>query len=82
MKRNLFWAGVGAVTTLLVLFALTSLSIVTPQAASGAVPGPQEAKNVTPADGHDIHVTAPHLLNGKVMGPYHHYCKVVSDSVI
>jgi hypothetical protein len=82
MKRNLFWAAVGAVTTLLVLFALTSLSIVTLQAASGALSAPQEAKKLTPADGHDIHVTAPHLLNGKVMGPYHHYCKVVSDSVI
>ena len=37
----------------------------------------------TPADGHTIHVTAPHVLNGKVMGPYHHYCKVLSpDPVI
>jgi hypothetical protein len=32
----------------------------------------------TPADGYTIHVTAPHLVNGKVMGPYHHYCKVIA----
>ena len=38
-------------------------------------------KKPTPADGHTIHVVAPHLVNGKVMGPYHHYCKAVSDTV-
>ena len=32
----------------------------------------------TLGDGYNIHVTAPHLVNGKVMGPYHHYCKVVA----
>jgi hypothetical protein len=32
----------------------------------------------TPADGHVIHVTAPHLIDGKVRGPFHHYCKLVS----
>jgi len=31
-----------------------------------------------PSEGYNIHVTAPHLVNGKVMGPFHHYCKVVS----
>jgi hypothetical protein len=35
-------------------------------------------KPPTPADGYTIHVTAPHMVNGKEMGPYHHYCKVVS----
>src|SRR5581483_3470086 len=39
-------------------------------------------KKPTPADGHNIHVVAPHLVNGKVMGPYHHYCKSVSDTVL
>lgn len=39
-------------------------------------------KKPTPADGHNIHVVAPHLVNGKVMGPYHHYCKAVSDTVL
>ena len=37
----------------------------------------------TPADGHTIHVVAPHVLNGKVMRPFHHYCKALSpDPVI
>ncbi len=32
----------------------------------------------SPADGYTVHVTAPHLVNGHVMGPYHHYCKVIA----
>jgi hypothetical protein len=32
----------------------------------------------TPADGYTVHVTAPHFVHGKVMGPYHHYCKVLT----
>jgi len=32
----------------------------------------------TPADGYTVHVTAPHLVDGHVMGPYHHYCKVLA----
>jgi hypothetical protein len=43
----------------------------------------QGAPAATPADGHTIHVTAPHVVAGKVMGPYHHYCKVLApDPVI
>lgn len=49
----------------------------------------QEAKEssvpsqpATPADGHSIHVTAPHVVAGKVMGPYHHYCKVLSPEPV
>jgi len=42
----------------------------------------QEGKKLSPADGHTIHVVAPHILDGKVMGPFHHYCKAVSDTVI
>ena len=38
----------------------------------------EAAGKPTPADGHVIHVTAPHLIDGKVRGPFHHYCKVVS----
>jgi hypothetical protein len=36
----------------------------------------------TPAEGHTIHVTAPHVVAGKVMGPYHHYCKVLSPEPV
>jgi Protein of unknown function (DUF1264) len=35
-----------------------------------------------PADGYSVHVTAPHVVAGKVMGPYHHYCKVLSPEPI
>jgi hypothetical protein len=40
----------------------------------------QEASRqpATPADGYTVHVTAPHLVNGHEMGPYHHYCKVIA----
>jgi hypothetical protein len=41
------------------------------------------AAKATPADGYTVHVTAPHNVNGHIMGPYHHFCKVVtSDPVI
>lgn len=36
----------------------------------------------TPADGHTIHVLAPHMVGGKVMGPFHHYCKVISPEPV
>ncbi|MBI4544765.1 MAG: DUF1264 domain-containing protein, partial [Gemmatimonadetes bacterium] len=42
----------------------------------------QEEKMPTPADGHAVHVTAPHVVAGKVMGPYHHYCKVLSPEPV
>lgn len=42
----------------------------------------QDGKKTTPADGHTIHVTAPHVVAGKVMGPYHHYCKVLSPEPV
>src|SRR5690349_14946018 len=41
-----------------------------------------EAPMKTPADGYTVHVSAPHLVNGHVMGPYHHYCKVMSPEPI
>lgn len=40
-------------------------------------------QTATPADGYTVHVTAPHNVNGHIMGPYHHFCKVMkSDPVI
>ena len=32
----------------------------------------------SPGAGFDIHVTAPHVVDGVPMGPYHHYCKLLS----
>jgi Protein of unknown function (DUF1264) len=48
-------------------------------------PKAQEAGSrqpATPADGYTVHVTAPHVVAGKLMGPYHHYCKVLSPEPI
>src|SRR5436853_1418421 len=42
----------------------------------------QQAKPATPADGYNVHVSAPHVVNGKVMGPFHHYCKVISPEPV
>ena len=36
----------------------------------------------SPADGHTIHVLAPHVISGHVQGPYHHYCKVISSEPV
>lgn len=52
---------------------------------AAAVPGTaqgQQAPMRTPADGHTIHVLAPHVVNGQVMGPFHHYCKVISSEPV
>jgi hypothetical protein len=38
----------------------------------------ETSKTPTPADGYTVHVTAPHMVNGHEMGPYHHYCKVIA----
>ena len=42
----------------------------------------QVGKPTSPADGHTIHVTAPHVVGGRIMGPYHHYCKVLSPEPV
>lgn len=35
-----------------------------------------------PADGYDLHVQAPHLMSdGTPGGPFHHYCKGISDTI-
>ncbi len=50
-------------------------------ATTALAPAPQ-GKKASPADGHDLHVVAPHVVEGKVMGPYHHYCKPVSNTIL
>ncbi|GAC1616554.1 MAG: hypothetical protein PVS2B2_10620 [Candidatus Acidiferrum sp.] len=61
---------------------LLSICLATAWAATISVANGQEARKPTPADGHTIHVLAPHVMDGKVMGPYHHYCKAVSPEVL
>jgi len=57
------------------------------QSAQSAYPSPSTGGTrtltgvtATPADGFTIHVSAPHVVNGKVMGPYQHYCKVMEPN--
>jgi hypothetical protein len=62
----------GFTTTVLGLAAVVGL-------VAAKVGGPRATPMaMTPADGHSIHVLAPHVIEGKVMGPFHHYCKVTS----
>ena len=35
-----------------------------------------------PLSGYTIHVSAPHIMDGEVMGPFHHYCKPINDDII
>jgi len=41
--------------------------------------GAQETSPAPPSEGYNIHVLAPHLVDGRSMGPYHHYCKVLAN---
>lgn len=56
------------------LWALPLLFLVTPSPAQTPPSGP--------ASGYDVHVTAPHVVNGEVMGPFHHYCKAISPEPV
>jgi hypothetical protein len=49
-----------------------------PAEPAAAAPAPAAQAPASPADGYTVHVLAPHLVDGKVMGPYHHYCKVLA----
>ena len=37
----------------------------------------------SPAEGYNIHVQAPHVMeDGTVGGPFHHYCKGISEKIL
>lgn len=55
--------------------SLLAMSSWVVQGSKATGPGPSEP--ATPADGYTVHVTAPHNVNGHIMGPYHHFCKVM-----
>lgn len=46
-------------------------------AAVSPLRGQEAAAPARPSTGFDIHVTAPHVVNGEVMGPIHHFCKPI-----
>ncbi|QPJ63965.1 MAG: OBAP family protein [Candidatus Nitrohelix vancouverensis] len=35
-----------------------------------------------PLEGYTIHVSAPHMMDGEVVGPFHHYCKPINADII
>jgi hypothetical protein len=49
----------------------------------GALSAPAGGEGQTsPAIGYDIHVQVPHIMpDGTVDGPFHHYCKSISDEI-
>jgi len=60
------------------LIALASTLLLLPAARMQDSRSTEASHIPTPAEGYSVHVTAPHLVNGHVMGPYHHYCKVIA----
>ncbi len=69
-----------ATPLVIVAASLMALSVWVVQGSRAKGPDPSEPP--TPADGYNIHVTAPHVVGGKVMGPFHHYCRVLSPEPI
>ncbi|CAH1386535.1 DUF1264 domain-containing protein [Candidatus Nitrotoga sp. M5] len=50
--------------------------------AAGFLSAPAVAAANGPLAGYTIHVAAPHVMNGEIMGPYHHYCKAINADII
>jgi len=46
---------------------------------TGSTATSQTAPPASPAEGYNVHVLAPHVVEGREMGPYHHYCKVLAN---
>jgi uncharacterized protein YcnI len=78
MQKKLVFLGSLVLCILLALFWAMQHNTVSVAAADD-----QEAMKPSPAAGYTVHVLAPHVVDGKQMGPYHHYCKVLApDPVI
>ena len=43
---------------------------------------PAQTVRPSPASGFAVHVVAPHMIQGREMGPVHHYCKTISPEPI
>jgi hypothetical protein len=57
----------------------TALSTTAALLLLAASAGAQGTAPASPAEGYTVHVLAPHLVDGRSMGPYHHFCKVLAD---
>jgi hypothetical protein len=88
MRRNLTLFGIVLILALAVVaWSATDDSHHAPKMAQHQghqqPPAGAQPPVTPPSHGYDVHVLAPHLVDGKEMGPYHHYCKVyASDPVI
>ncbi|HBP89501.1 MAG: DUF1264 domain-containing protein [Nitrospira sp.] len=61
------------------MFMMGALSLL----AMGCMTTPAMSEGKSPTDGYDIHIQAPHMMaDGTVGGPYHHYCKGISDELL
>ena len=50
--------------------------------AAAPASGQGEAAATRPSLGFDVHVTAPHVVNGETMGPIHHFCKPIRSEPV
>jgi hypothetical protein len=68
------------------LLGLALLALLVVYGVSAQPFQPQGEKSMAatgrPTDGYTVHVLAPHVVKGKVMGPFHHYCKIISPEPI
>ena len=66
--------------TLLRVGLLTSLCLVF---MAGITMSAIAGEGKSPAEGYNIHVQAPHVMeDGTVGGPFHHYCKGISEKIL
>lgn len=67
----------------LIMRAFVGLFIIGLLAGQAYGPGAANASAGSPSQGYDIHVQAPHMMeDGTVGGPFHHYCKGISDQIL
>jgi hypothetical protein len=59
------------------MLRLCALALGISLAAASTGLGQEAAAPARPSTGFDIHVTAPHVVNGEEMGPIHHFCKPI-----
>lgn len=64
-------------TKRLVVCAILSMGLLTVSVGAQAGDAPP-----SPLDGYTIHVSAPHMMDGEVIGPFHHYCKPINADII
>lgn len=62
---------------------LTVVAIAVAVSDAMAAERAMSAEPTSPAVGYEIHVQAPHMMaDGTLGGPFHHYCKGISDKIL